>query len=178
MIEQLAELDDCLAAYASQIGSDYQAYRHHCYRVLNLTLLRYPQIGPDEMRDLAVAVACHDVGIWTDHTLDYLEPSVRQALSLPDTPGAPLDRGRITDLIVWHHKVTPFRGAFAALVNAFRRADWYDVMLGLTGHLSPDVRKRAIYRCFPVAGFHIVLLRLIWRRLRSHPLSPLPMFRW
>ena len=35
--------------------------------------------APQQIEKIAVATAFHDLGIWTDGTFDYLQPSVRLA---------------------------------------------------------------------------------------------------
>lgn len=36
---------------------------------------------------------------------------------------------------------------------------------------------RSLHSTWPDAGFHALLVRQTWNRLKRHPLSPLPMFR-
>ena len=53
-------------------------YRNHVYRVTHLCL---PVAGDNavELEKLAVAAVFHDLGIWTNHTFDYIGPSVALA---------------------------------------------------------------------------------------------------
>ncbi len=177
MITDSTELDALLEPWREALGNDYHPYRNHLLRLLNLVCER---IQPDAgiWRDLVVAAAFHDLGIWSDRTLDYLEPSRRRALSETAAGGLEINERRVSDLILWHHKITAFRGPEAALINAFRRADWYEVCCGLFGRWSWRAERRALYRRIPLLGFHRVLLRVGLRRLRTHPLSPLPILRW
>lgn len=177
MIDSSSELEALLDDWRAQLGRDYPAYRNHLYRLLNLVHARL-RLDAAQQHDLAVACVFHDLGIWSDDTFDYLSPSRARALQHCAANDANARPQRIADLIEWHHKLTPFRGPDAVLVNAFRRADWYEVVCGLFGRWSWRAQRRAIYRRFPTTGFHGVLLRLGWRRLRTHPLSPLPMLRW
>jgi len=79
----------------------------------------------------AIAAAFHDLGIWTDATFDYLKPSVGLAVAhLRDT-----DREswipEVSEMILEHHKLSPYRRDPHSLVEPFRRADWVDVSRGL-----------------------------------------------
>ncbi|HEY0915356.1 MAG TPA: hypothetical protein VGE22_10830, partial [Solimonas sp.] len=67
-------LDSLLHEHAAVLGPDMTAYRNHCLRVFNYYCW---QRTPDEQeqRHAAVALAFHDIGIWTDGTWDYLDPS-------------------------------------------------------------------------------------------------------
>jgi hypothetical protein len=81
-------------------------------------------------------------------------------------------------MISQHHKVTPYRGEDAGLVEAFRRADWADVSHGAIAPGLPRQLLREVFAAFPNQGFHKRLAQLSCSRLLSHPLSPLPMMRW
>ncbi len=172
----LITLDDGLKPFAEQLGRDHIAYRNHCARVLHA----YASIVKDEtaMRQAAVATIYHDLGIWTDGTLDYLEPSAELARQ------AVLDMGEsawvdpVTAMVRWHHKLRAYRGAHAAAVEPYRRADSADVMLGLIRYgIDADVLRAGRLR-FANAGFHKRLLQLGGQRFLRRPWSPLPMFRW
>ena len=60
------------------LGKDFQAYRHHVYRVLNYCAALQP-LDPRQLDQVAIAACFHDVGIWLDHTFDYLGPSAKRA---------------------------------------------------------------------------------------------------
>ncbi|HVT36590.1 MAG TPA: hypothetical protein VHE37_13460, partial [Nevskiaceae bacterium] len=79
-------------------------------------------------------------------------------------------------MIVQHHKVTPYRSS--ALAEAFRKADMADVSHGLVAYGLPHALLREAFAAFPNAGFHKRLVQLFAQRLRTHPLSPMPMLRW
>ena len=81
-------------------------------------------------------------------------------------------------MIMQHHKLTQFRAKDGRLCEWFRRADSIDLLLGARRYGLERVVVKEIRAAFPNAGFHKRLLVLGGRRLRSHPLSPLPMMRW
>jgi hypothetical protein len=176
LITEIRTLDQVLATYARQLGTDFAGYRNHTYRVANLCLAMAPA-GREQLEKIAIAAAFHDLGIWTDGTFDYLEPSVRLARDyLTGTD----QRGWIPEIermICEHHKVTASRADNAWLVEPFRKADWIDVSRGaLTFGLSPGIVK-LILSAWPSDGFHKRLIQLALKRLRTNPLTPLPMMR-
>src|SRR5262245_14658423 len=74
LITSLPTVEEVLNAHAPELGRDLLAYRSHVYRVVNLCLA----IAGDgaELEKVAVAGVFHDLGIWTNHTFDYIAPSV------------------------------------------------------------------------------------------------------
>ena len=80
-------------------------------------------------------------------------------------------------MVLEHHKLRPFRGDPEGLVEPFRRADWVDVTYGLVSFGLPRRLLREVFAVWPDAGFHKRLFELELTRLRTHPLSPLPMLR-
>ena len=77
--ESFRLVDDVLDTFAPVIGADFVGYRNHVLRVLNYycALAAAPRVP----EPVLVAAAFHDVGIWTDGTFDYLEPSIRCAVA-------------------------------------------------------------------------------------------------
>ncbi len=59
------------------MGADYDKYKNHVYRVFLNCLLIDSEKNNEEK--YAIASVFHDVGIWTNHTFDYLDPSIEQA---------------------------------------------------------------------------------------------------
>ena len=169
-------VDAVLEEHAPALGTDARGYRHHVYRVLNLCRA-LGAAGAETDDKVAIASVCHDLGIWTDHTFDYLAPSIALAEHYLDTSGRPEWRAEIRAMIAHHHQVTRYRGPHA-LAETFRRADWADVTLGLRARGLPSGQVRALYQRWPDAGFHRRLVTLTLARARRHPLSPLPMLKW
>lgn len=169
------QLEKLFGLYRQQLGTDFKKYRNHVYRVYLNCLLLDTDIANQEK--YAYAAFFHDIGIWTDHTIDYLQPSIAQAceyLANNDKKDWVAD---ITLMIYWHHKITRYQGIASAIVEVFRKADWIDVSLGtiLFGVSRKALRENR--RKFPNAGFHAFLLRKIVINFLAHPLNPLPMFR-
>ena len=166
-----------LENHASALGHDFVAYRNHVYRVVNLCLAIAGGGDRVELEKIAVAAVFHDLGIWTNHTFDYIAPSValaRQHLSA----GAHADWiPEIEAMIVDHHKITRSRSHRASLVESFRRADWIDVSRGLRTFGVPRSFIASVFAMWPSAGFHWRLLELTVDWFLRHPLAPLPMVR-
>lgn len=160
-------LDDELFGLAKSIKSDFEAYRNHCLRVMTFTQFFLPASVekeiPKAMELVATALAYHDVALWTDKALSYLDPSVAQmekALAGSEEYSES-DMAIMKDIILQHHKITDFesdRGAAAdALVNAVRKADWADATMGVIRFGLPAVLLEAAYDKLPEAGFHKIL---------------------
>ena len=173
---QVAALDALLDAHAAELGADYTAYRNHTYRVVNLCAA-FATGDPPQLEKIAIAAATHDLGIWTAGTFDYLPPSIALATAHLAQAGRSEWTAEITAMIREHHKISPYRGDFRSLVEPFRRADWVDVTSGLRSFGLPRALLRAIFAEWPDAGFHWRLVQLSLQRLRTHPLTPLPMLK-
>jgi hypothetical protein len=146
-----------------------------------------------EVEKIAVAAVFHNLGIWTNHTFDYIAPSVALARDHLAARGMAGWIPEIEAMIVNHHKITPSRanphpstiarGALSgvegqSLVESFRRADWIDVTRGLRRFGLPRTFIAAVAATWPNAGFHRRLVMLTIDRFWKHPLTPLPMVKW
>lgn len=141
------------------VGADLPAYRNHLYRVLTYAL-HFEGPGSTAREAIAFALVFHDIGLWSDGALAYLEPSERVAEVARRGHAAHLDRQLIRDIIHWHHKLTRFRGPNAATVNAVRKADWIDASGGAVRHGISRAQIAAVTAAIPVLGFPDVLMRL------------------
>jgi hypothetical protein len=170
-------VDEILQSHASSIGDDLPGYRNHVYRVLNFfaALSGSSAAIPETV---LIASAFHDIGIWTDGTFDYLEPSIaRSRAYLAGCQCQHLER-ETGVVIAEHHKIRPYRSEFAGNVEAFRRADLVDVSVGVVRFGLPGAFVRSVKATFPDAGFHWRLVTLAARQCLRSPLRPLPMLRW
>jgi len=175
-ITDIATLDAILNAHAMELADDFVAYRNHAYRVANLCLVLSPH-SPDALEKIAIASAFHDLGIWTNRTFDYLQPSASLATAYLSDLGKTSWRQEITEMILEHHKILRYRREPRSLVEPFRRADWVDVSRGLMTFGLTRTLLREIFAVWPSAGFHKRLVQLEFARLRTHPWNPLPMIR-
>src|SRR5262245_29777657 len=123
-------LDEILGAHSGELGCDMIGYRNHTYRVVNFCAA-LSSSATESLDKLAIAAAFHDIGIWTDGTFDYLQPSMRAATAYLRCSGRVTWAEEIARMILEHHKITHFRENPDWLVEPFRRADWVDVSMGL-----------------------------------------------
>jgi hypothetical protein len=176
VVVNLPAVEQVLDNYGSELGLDFVAYRNHVYRVVNLCLAI--ERDDREIEKIAVAAVFHDLGIWTNHTFDYITPSVALAREHLAGRGMAEWIPQIEAMIVNHHKVTPSGAHQQSLVESFRRADWIDVTRGLRSFGLPRACIAAVFARWPNAGFHRRLVALTIARLWRHPFSPLPMVKW
>lgn len=176
MLDRLAVLDEILEAHAGVLGRDFHPYRNHTYRVANFHWCMQPG-SLEDLYVLSVAVAFHDLGIWTAGTFDYLEPSEALArdylMEREQSERVPL----VLAMIREHHRISRVPRDQDPRIEAFRRADWIDVSLGvLRFDLHPEDFTRIVQR-FPRLGFHLRLVQFSLKHGLRHPLKPLPMLK-
>jgi hypothetical protein len=175
MQKSIPATEHLLSPFQTLIDKDFGRYSNHVNRVfLNCLLLDGNVLNHEKY---AIAAAFHDIGIWTNQTFDYIDPSVLQAKIYLESVGKSEWADEISQMIIWHHKMTAYRGPFEETVEVFRKADWIDVSLGL---LSFDAHKNEISnnrQQFPNLGFHLFLVEQASKNFLRHPLNPLPMFR-
>ena len=167
--------EEILDSWRQAIGVDLPGYRGHVYRTLNICRTLAPDVPEDR---IAVVSAFHDLGLWPNTTLDYLPASVARATDWLDRGGRASWSREVALAIDFHHKLTPYRGAHAPLVEAFRRADLVDVSRGLYAAGVPRGFLRELFAAFPDAGFRPRVARIVLGWALTHPLRPLPVFKW
>jgi len=177
LLTSIPTVEEVLNAHASELGHDFIAYRNHVYRISNLCLAIMGD-SRGELEKIAVAAVFHDLGIWTNHTFDYIAPSVALAREYLAARGMAEWIPEIEAMIVDHHKVTSSRPNPRSLVESFRRADWIDVTYGMRRFGLPRRFIAATAATWPDAGFHRRLVELTIDRWWKHPLNPLPMVKW
>jgi hypothetical protein len=148
-----------LAQLKPMIGADFGGYRNHIYRVLTYAM-HFLGDRPESRRVIAFALVYHDAGMWTDRDLAYLEPSEALAERARRADAPDLESETIRAIIHWHHKVTPFQGPNAEIVNAVRKADWIDASNGVVRHGMTRAQIDAVMRVLPPLGFMDTLMRL------------------
>lgn len=176
LLKEIPILEEVLEAHAVELGGDFTAYRNHAYRVANLCVALSPD-GAAQLEKIATAAAFHDLGIWTEHTFDYLRPSATLACAHLARAGREAWASEVAEMILQHHKLSTYRDPRHTLVEPLRRADWVDVSKGLFTFGLPRGLLKEVFSMWPNAGFHKRLVRLELGRLRTHPWSPLPMVR-
>jgi hypothetical protein len=174
LLTRVATIDDVLSEHATALGQDFVGYRNHVYRIVNLCAAI---AGPGQLEKIAVAAAFHDLGIWTNGTFDYIAPSIALAHDYLAAGARQGWAAEIEAMIASHHKITRATADPDSLIEAFRRADWIDVTLGLRRFGIPKSFVARLFATWPSAGFHWRLVTLTLDRFWRHPLAPLPMVR-
>jgi hypothetical protein len=171
-------IDEILDAQRSVAGGEdaaFEGYRNHAHRIHNF-VLSIASLSAEDEEKVAIAAAFHD--LFAFHGLDYLEPSIEAAGTyLRETGREEWDR-EVAYVIAFHHRLRPYRGEFATLVEPFRRADWNDFTMGLVRGGIPRELRRAADVELPVKDFvpkAVAKLALSW--VPRHPLRPAPTFR-
>jgi HD domain len=169
------EILDARRDYGRGDTAAFQGYRNHAHRVYNFAR-SISSLSPEDEDKAAIAAAFHDLCAFDG--LDYIAPSIEEAARyLGETGREEWDR-EVALMIAFHHRIRPYRGEHARLVEPFRRADWNDFTMGLAkGGIRRELRRAADAE-LPVTDFvprAIVRLALGW--LPRHPLRPAPIFR-
>ncbi|MCC1495946.1 HD domain-containing protein [Alcanivorax sp. 1008] len=169
-------VEEILGSFKRVIGEDYNAYKNHVYRVINLCY-SLSQLDPVGKEKVQIAACFHDIGIWTKKTLDYLPPSETAASDYLRATGRDVWVPEICEMVEMHHRIRSCSDCRFPLVESFRRADIADFSLGL---VPMGIDREVISRVkaeFPNSGFHKRLAQLATMWIVRHPLNPLPMFR-
>lgn len=154
--QKLPTVESNLQKFKSVIGKDYKGYEGHIYRVLSYSI---HFLGGDEkyLDVIASALVFHDIGLWTDGTLAYLEPSCSQASNYYGNAFSSEENELIQNIIYWHHKITPFHGNHSDVVNAVIKADMIDASVGIITKGMPRAHIEKVTKTIPNAGFHQTL---------------------
>ncbi len=178
IIRESRAIESLLEGFESRFPSrsDFQGYVNHCLRMLNVALALCED-EPDRREKIEIALAFHDLTIFPDRTLDYLESSAELARQHLAAIGRHEWSEEITLMIAKHHKIGAYTGKSANLVEAFRKADWLDVTYGLRRYGLPRRWVRSLYRALPLCRFPRTVFGLIPIYMVRHPRNPLPNFR-
>lgn len=170
-------VEEVLGQYETVLRKAYLPYKNHVYRVIHFCLaLR--NCSEEEREKIVVAAAFHDIGIWTDGTVDYIPPSIFRAKEYLQKRRLEHWFDEVGLMIEMHHKIRKYVNPDFPLVEVFRKADLADVSLGMArAGLSKEQVKQVRSR-FPNAGFHrrLTLIALKW--FIRHPFNPVPFMKW
>ena len=166
-----------LKEWETTIGKDFQSYKNHVYRMIHFCFALY-DCNEEEREKIIIAGCFHDLGLWTEHTVDYLPPSVLLARAYLEENNLQQWSSEIELMIDMHHKIRKYDDKNYPLVEVFRRADLADFSLGLIkGGVTVEVVNE-VKAAFPNAGFHKMLLKEQGKWLIRHPLNPFPILKW
>jgi hypothetical protein len=170
-------MEEILSAWRDRIGVDYDGYRGHVYRMFNFCLaLR--ECTEEEKKKIAIAACFHDIGLWSNHTVDYIPPSIAQVKKYLSQEGLESWSEEVGLMIEMHHKVRPYRDERYPLVEVFRKGDLIDFSLGFFKSGLPGSFVKNIKETIPNAGFHKFLFKGAKDWFSKHPLSPPPFMKW
>lgn len=159
IIDYSDRVEKLLSKFEPTIGEDFKSYRGHVYRVLTYAMQFLD--GDEEARPIVeTALAYHDLGLWTDRELAYLEPSEALVLADNESENWGFDPDALKQMIHWHHKVTPYHGPHQRLVEAVRKADWIDATKGFRRMGLTKVQVKTVEDAIPNYNFLGVLQRL------------------
>lgn len=157
--QKRSRVDDLFAPYEELIGDDFPGYRNHVYRTI--TYAMHFLNGEDAYEPLVeTAFVYHDLGLWTERDMAYLEPSEALAVADNEKYGWGLDPVAMRGIIHWHHKVCRYQGPNEEVIEACRKADWIDASKGMLRKGMSRAAISEVEAAFPNLGFHRALLRL------------------
>ena len=163
--------------YRGDLKTDYTKYYNHCCRVYLLATQLY-SFNEIEEEQIAIAAAFHDLGIWSHHTFDYLNPSCQLATLYLEKKQKSDWIEPVTLMIDNHHKLRPYTQLHRHLVEAFRKADLIDLSYGLIKFNVPTLYFKKLYQSYPPVGFHRKIGGLIVKNIIIRPFNPLPIVKW
>ena len=170
-------LEEILGKWKPVINEDFEGYKNHIYRMLHFCFYLH-KATEEEKHKLIIAACFHDLGLWSEHTVDYLPPSIILARDYLQQNKLEHWSTEIELIIDMHHKVTAYKNDDYPLVEVFRKADLADFSLGLIkGGVSTDYVAQ-VKAAFPNAGFHKMLCKEQGKWLLKHPLNPFPIMKW
>ncbi len=176
MIAFNSTIEAILLKYKEILSLNYDMYRNHVYRVFMFCQLQ--DGNNNNLEKYAIASVYHDIGIWTDHTFDYLNPSIRNAEEYLYSINRADWIQEISLMIGMHHKISAYKSGDPHTVEIFRKADWIDVSLGLLKYGLNKSEIYAVRSSIPNVGFHKFLLVLLFKNFIKHPLKPFPIFKF
>ena len=170
-------LDAILLDWKDIIGSDFNGYRNHVYRMINCCF-KLKECNGEEKQIIIIAGAFHDIGIWIKNTLDYIPPSLPPAMAYLKANNLEVWSEEISLMISEHHKLKKYKSKPDTLVELFRKGDLVDFSLGMFKFGIDKAFLKALKTEFPNNGFHKGLVKKSAKHFIRHPLNPAPMMKW
>jgi HD domain len=168
-------IDTILSSYKKDLGLHFEKYHNHACRVyIFATILS--NANEDEQKQIAIAAAFHDLGIWSANTFDYLNPSVKLAEEYLIQNHLEHWINNVKEIINHHHKLTPYK--HNQLAENFRKADLIDLTFGLIKFGINATQITKYKKRYPAKGFQIFIFKEIIKNIIRHPLNPLPIVKW
>lgn len=170
-------LEDIFSEWKEIIGTEYQGYRNHVYRMVHFCLI-LRDCTEEEREKIIIAGAFHDIGIWIEDTVDYIPPSLPPAREYLKKRNLEAWSAEIELMITEHHKIREYNDPAYPLVEIFRRGDLVDFSFGVIKFGVPADYIQQVKTTFPNANFHKNLGKRAAKWFLKHPLNPAPMMKW
>jgi len=175
--KEIPLLESILSNWKDTIGTKYQGYRNHVYRMINFCFsLR--ECSDEEREKIIIAGAFHDIGIWIEETVDYIPPSIPPAIAYLKSRNLEHWSEEIQLMIIEHHKVLKYNNDAYPLIEIFRQGDLVDFSFGLFKFGISKSFINEVKVQFPNADFHKNLGKRAAKWFVKHPLNPVPMMKW
>jgi len=173
IITHSTTIETLLQQWRTALGNDYTCYRNHVYRLFNYCNAQRI-LTTEEKEAVTIASAFNSIAIWLDGTSYYTALSAQRANNYLVREGKGHLSAQVRQMIKEHHKITPYTGQYAHLVELFRKADWMDNSINL---LSFDTNKetlKAIKAAFPYKGLHLRIGKQAFKRWSKKPFTAVP----
>ncbi|MFK7968744.1 MAG: HD domain-containing protein [Bacteroidia bacterium] len=171
IIDQHHIIDGILNQHHEALGLDLLAYSGHCYRVLNY--MRFLGMDEDDLDLALVALPFHDLAVWTEKSMDYLEPSFLLAKSYVEEKELDLDINHLRIIILGHHKTSKIDQSPVA--ELLRKADLIDLSKGMIRFGLSKAKIAEVKSAMPYYGFQSIIMRKVIVHAIKHPFKPFPM---
>lgn len=171
-------LDEHRSMWPPTSHDNWAGYRNHAQRVFMFGrwLLRQRDIdSPYADEKLAIAAAFHDIHVF--ETLDYLAANNQSLRTWLSVRGKQQWFSEIATAITLHHRLRPYRGEHAWLVEALRKADWIEVTLGRIRSGVPLYAVQEARRLLPTGDFAKTSAKRIALHALTNPMNPFPFWR-
>jgi hypothetical protein len=168
-------ITEILSSYKNELGSNFEKYHNHACRVF-LYAAKLSNANEDDQKQLAIAAAFHDIGIWSANTMDYVDPSIKLATEYLKRHKLEQLTETVSQIIDNHHKLTPFKGNH--LAENFRKADLIDLTFGMIKFGLSSSQISECNKQYPTKGFQPYIFKEVFKNIVKHPLNPLPIMKW
>jgi len=166
------EIPSILEEFKQVLSVDYSGYLNHCLRVYSYSKIL---LLVKEHRKMAIASAFHDLAIWTEGNMDYLDSSTLLATDYCEKKNILFLPDEIKYIINNHHKITKISDHIEA--EAFRKADLIDLTAGIVRFNLPKSIIQETEKKYPRRHFTKQIFSKIIRHALLNPKSPLPMIK-
>lgn len=174
--EKIPLVEEILENWKPAIGESFEGYKNHVYRMIHFCFA-IRDCSKEEKQKVIIAACFHDLGLFTDKTVDYLPPSIVLAKKYLQENGLTGWTDEIELMIDMHHKITAYTDSRYPLVEVFRQGDLVDFSLGLVKFTVSSNYVDLVKSKFPNSGFHNMLFVEAVKWVFKHPLNPAPIMK-